>query len=260
MLIVLSPAKTLDFETPVTAPEASEPALLAGAETIAKRMRRLSAARLGALMSISDKLAKENAARFKAWKADHASPDTRPAVFAFRGDVYRGLDVDTMSKAELRRAQKQLRILSGLYGVLRPLDHIRPYRLEMGTRVSIARKPDLYAYWDDRITDELNAAIRAAKASVLVNLASNEYFKAVRPDRLNVPIVTPVFMEKKDGKPRVMAFFAKHARGELARHLIRERVKTLDDVRAYRGSRYRFDAKLSSDDRIVFTRAYKTKT
>ena len=244
MLIVLSPAKTLDFETPVAPPEESVPALLDDAETIVERMRRFSPAKLGTLMSISERLAEENAGRFKSWTKDHAAAPARAAVFAFRGDVYRGLDADSLSKPELRRAQKQLRILSGLYGVLRPLDRIHPYRLEMGTRVTIARRADLYAYWGDRVTDELQTAIRAAKARVLINLASNEYFRAVRPARLDVPVVTPVFMERKDGKPRVMSFFAKRSRGELARHIIVDRVRTLDDLRSYRGSRYRFDTKL----------------
>jgi cytoplasmic iron level regulating protein YaaA (DUF328/UPF0246 family) len=214
MLIVLSPAKSLDLETPPTTKLHTQPDFLDQSAMLIDRMREFSPAEVGRLMDISDALSALNVARYASWTP--APDDARQAVMAFNGDVYAGLDARTLKPAQLDYAQSHVRILSGLYGLLRPLDLIHPHRLEMGTRLSTARGKDLYAFWGDRITDKLNATAEQQGAEVLINLASEEYFKSVRPRQLTMPVITPVFQDWKGGKYKIISFYAKRARGLLA--------------------------------------------
>jgi cytoplasmic iron level regulating protein YaaA (DUF328/UPF0246 family) len=255
MLIVISPAKTLDFESPLPTKKSTQPDLLERSAVLAERMRKLSKAKLAALMGLSDTLAAENVRRYKAWSRPFTPENARPAVFAFRGDVYQGLDADTLSAADLTWAQKRLRILSGLYGVLRPLDLMQPYRLEMGLPVSVGRGKGLYDFWGSTITDVINEALGASGSRVLVNLASKEYFGAIDPSAIDGEIVSPAFKERRDGKLKMISFSAKKARGLMARFIIDERVKKAEDLRGFSVEGYRFDRKGSTDDVPLFTRA-----
>jgi cytoplasmic iron level regulating protein YaaA (DUF328/UPF0246 family) len=216
MLIVLSPAKSLDLESPPTTLRRTTPRFIDHAATLIDTLRPYSPAQVGALMAISDPLAVLNVTRYADWQPDHGQ--ARQAIMSFDGDVYTGLGARTLAPPALDWVQDRVRILSGLYGLLRPLDGMHPYRLEMGTRLPNARGKDLYAFWGERVTEALNADIRAAGADVLVNLASEEYFKSVKPKLLDVPVVSPVFEDWKNGKYKIISFFAKRARGMMARY------------------------------------------
>jgi len=256
MLIVVSPAKTLDYESPLPAGLApTRPDFLADSEELIRGLAALTPAEVASLMSLSDKLAALNVARYQTWHADYDQPEARPALFAFKGDVYTGLEVGRFSLADLERAQSHLRILSGLYGLLRPLDLMLPYRLEMGTGLASTRGKDLYAFWGDRLTEALNAALAEQGDDVLVNLASNEYFRAVNPKKLQGRIITPHFRDEKNGQFKIISFFAKKARGRMAAWLLQNRVATPDDIRAFDVDGYAFNASLSRGDDLVFTRA-----
>ena len=258
MLMLLSPAKRLD-ETPVPrVKRVSEPEFLDDAETIVRALRRYSAARLAKLMNVSDEIARENHQRYRTWERPFEGRSIPPAIFAFRGDVYLGLDAPTLTARDLTWTNSHLRILSGLYGMLRPLDLMHPYRLEMGTRISIARTASLHAYWKPRIIDALRAAHEDAGGRGIVNLASAEYFKAVDHRALGAPVVTPVFKERRDnGRLQSMSFFAKKARGAMARWAIDERIRTPEQLRTYADDRYEFDEEHSTETTWVFTRAYE---
>lgn len=249
MLVVLSPAKKLDMSaTPgITS---TEPDFAREAHELAGVARGLSAADLQKLMGISDNLARLNAERFR----DFGTMDRKPAVLAFAGDTYTGLEAASLDAEELDWAQRHLRILSGLYGLLRPLDAIEPYRLEMGSRLANPRGKSLYDYWGDRISLALNAQAKEVGTGVLVNCASQEYFGAVRPDALALRVVTPVFMEDKPGGPRIVSFFAKQARGAMARFIVQRRLADPDSLIEFDTGGYCHRPDLSQPDRPVFVR------
>ena len=254
MLVTISPAKSLDW-SPVAQP-ATAPARQADAARLARRMRNLGLGELKALMHLSDDLARLNRDRFRAF-ADHPSPEiTKPALFAFAGDTYQGFNAATLAPEGLARAQERLRILSGLYGVLRPLDAIQPYRLEMGSRLKTRRGASLYAYWGREIAKDLRAAAQDAGAAALVNCASQEYFGAVDLAALRLPVVTPQFLEVKDGRPRVVSFFAKRARGAMARFIIDNALTAADDLRAFGTGGYAYAPDISTPESPAFTRPY----
>ncbi|TWU08017.1 peroxide stress protein YaaA [Stieleria varia] len=258
MLIVVSPAKTLDFESRVSVPECTVPRLLDDAAQLADVLKSKSPAQLKRMMSISDKLAEQNHQRFQDWDASaHQSANddgSRPAVMAFKGDVYLGLKADEMTPKQLLHAQDHLRILSGMYGILRPLDRMLPYRLEMGTTLKTKRGKDLYAFWGSRITDELNAQLAATKTPLLLNLASNEYFRSVRAGELNASVVAPVFKDFSNGKYKVLSFFAKKARGTMAAWVIKHKVKTLKKLVSFAEDGYTYDEASSTENAPVFLR------
>ena len=253
MLVVLSPAKKLDWSqgagTAVT-----EPPLRADANALAEVARKLSAAELGALMGISDKLATLNHRRFADFADDPEPEALRPAALAFAGDTYTGLDAPSLDDDALRWGQRHLRILSGLYGVLRPLDGIQPYRLEMGSKLANPGGRDLYAWWGSALAEALNTAAAEAGADVLVNCASQEYFGAVDRDTLALRIITPVFMEERGGAPKVVSFHAKKARGAMARFICEHRVTDPEALKDFDTGGYRFASALSEPDRPVFLR------
>ena len=254
MLIVLSPAKSLDYETPVRLKDASLPDMLDDAAQLVERMRAFGPAQLAELMSISDPLAALNVARFAQWHLPFDAGNARQAVLAFDGDVYGGLDARTLEPAALRWAQSRVRILSGLYGVLRPLDLMQPYRLEMGTRFDTGRGASLYAFWGARLARALEAELDGHRHRVLVNLASDEYFKAVDRSALSVPIVQPVFQEWKGGQWKVISFFAKRARGLITRHVIDRKIDDPRKLCAFDAEGYAFDASASNASTWYFRR------
>ncbi|WP_312735514.1 peroxide stress protein YaaA [Brevundimonas sp.] len=253
MLIVLSPAKRLDFTEADVALPASERRFLEDTTSLAKTAKRQSKADLRRLMGISDDLATLNVARFKAF--DPESLDGVQAAFAFAGDVYEGLKARELNAEALAWAQDHLRILSGLYGLLRPLDRIQPYRLEMGTRLKTRRGASLYDFWGDRLSKQLNADAEGQADPTLVNLASQEYFGAVDAKALKLPVVTPQFREEKNGESRIISFFAKKARGAMARFAIDERVEKADDLKAFDRDGYRFDKAASTEGEWIFIRS-----
>ena len=271
MLILLSPAKTLDFETSLPPIDLSKPALEDQALPLIKRAREISASSLSSLMGISDKLAQLNAERFRAWQPGAGYPVARPAILAFNGDVYEGLAATSLNAQDIAWAQDRLRMLSGLYGVLRPLDALQPYRLEMGTRLSNPRGQDLYHYWGHRVTQSLNQDLSALKGrgepAVTINLASEEYFKVVclsdRPvndqdvtsEGLQGQLVSPVFQDAKgSGDFKIVSFYAKRARGLMARYIVQNRLTKAEDLRGFDLEGYRFDPAVSTIDRPVFRR------
>lgn len=254
MLILLSPAKTLDFEPADRSLDGAKPVLHAEAKKLAAIAKELSQAKVQSLMELSDQLAETAHGYLQGWKAKWDAKGTKPAVLAFRGDVYQGLDADSLTDKQLGKAQQQLRILSGLYGVLQPLDLIQPYRLEMGRKLSNPRGKDLYAWWGDRVTDALNADLSESTDPLVVNLASNEYAGVVNLKQLDATVVTPVFKEKKGDTYRVISFFAKRARGAMARHLVRSRAAGRKAIDAFAEDGYRLNPELSKPDRPVFTR------
>lgn len=252
MLIVLSPAKALDFTAPLAAAPLTTPELADQTSELAKTTRRLTARDLKRLMSLSDNLAKLNRDRFQAF--DPGSDEGLQAAFAFNGDVYAGLKARELDRKSLAWAQDHIRILSGLYGVLRPLDAIQPYRLEMGTRLKTRRGHSLYDFWGPRIARALNEAAQGHKDRTLVNCASAEYFTAVEREALTLPVVACRFLEEKDGEARMISFFAKKARGLLARWAIDHRIDRAADLKAFDSEGYRFVPDESSDDVFTFSR------
>lgn len=255
MFIVLSPAKTLDFESPLPAlPPQTEPRFLDDSERLIRLLRVQDPAAIASLMSISDKLAQLNVERYALWQRDMRDEAARPAVFAFRGDVYGGLDIDSFDKSALRAAQARLRILSGLYGLLRPLDRIRPYRLEMGVALANPAGRDLYHFWDDRITHLLADDMRAAGSRVLVNLASQEYFRAVHEKTLGLPVVSPVFEDEKNGKYKIISFYAKRARGLMAAWMLKHGIDKIDELPGFKVAGYRYCRSASTETVPVFRR------
>ncbi|WP_107850794.1 peroxide stress protein YaaA [Oceanimonas marisflavi] len=254
MLIVVSPAKTLDYDTPPVIADYTQPELLEHSAELIERARKLTPAEIGKLMKISDKLAGLNAARFADWQPEFTPDNAKQALLAFKGDVYTGLDAETLSRDDFAFAQQHLRMLSGLYGVLRPLDLMQPYRLEMGTKLDNARGKDLYAFWGNIITDALNKAMAEQGDNVLVNLASNEYFKAVKPKQLEGQIVTPVFRDCKNGQYKVISFYAKKARGMMARYIIENRLSEVSQLTTFDVDGYYFVESESTATELVFRR------
>ena len=254
MLAIISPAKTLDFESDLPTRKNSAPDFVKDSSELIKTLRKIEPQELSSLMGISDKLAELNYRRYLEWTPKFEPDETRPAVLAFKGDVYVGLDAHTLSERDFTWAQKHLRILSGLHGLLRPLDLIHPYRLEMGTKLCTKRGKNLYEFWGSRVTDALNAALAEQKQPVLVNLASNEYFNVIDPDAVNARIINIHFKEGKDGKYKFLSFYAKKARGLMARYMIDQRVNTIKALRDFDYEGYQFNAGMSNGDDWVFTR------
>ncbi|WP_454055988.1 peroxide stress protein YaaA [Cupriavidus sp. Marseille-Q8015] len=257
MLIVLSPAKSLDYETPAPIKTHTLPRFIERSTALIERLRRLAPQDIASLMDISDKLAVLNATRYADWSPEFSAANSKQAVLAFNGDVYDGLDARTLSTDDLAFTQKHVRILSGLYGVLRPMDWMQPYRLEMGTRLDTAAGKDLYAFWGDDVTKLLNkdlADLRHEGPATLINLASEEYFKVVRPKVLNARVITPVFEDWKGGRYKIISFHAKRARGTMARYAVTHRVTEPARLRRFAEDGYAFDKAASSDDRWVFRR------
>lgn len=254
MLIVLSPAKTLDYDTPPTTAVHSLPDFIGHSAELIAILRQLSPAQIGSLMQISDPLAALNAGRFASWKPKFSAGNAKQAALAFNGDVYEGLDAPSLTARQLEYAQSHVRILSGLYGVLRPLDLMQPYRLEMGTRLANPRGKDLYAFWGDLVTNALNEILAVRKSKVLVNLASEEYFKAVKPKLLNATVITPVFEDWKNGRYKVISFHAKRARGLMARYAAVRRISQAERLKAFDAEGYAFDSEASTGHCWLFRR------
>ena len=255
MLAILSPAKTLDFDSPLTTDQHSAPEFTEESTALIKTLRQLEPSDIGSLMGISDKLAVLNHNRYAHWSAkfDDAS-GARASLLAFKGDVYLGLDAQTLSKRDFTWAQKRLRVLSGLYGLLRPLDRIHPYRLEMGTALRNTAGKDLYEFWGGKVTQALNEALAEQRSKVLINLASNEYYKVVQAQNIDGRIVTINFKEWRRDAYRFVSFSAKKARGLMARYMIDQRAERADDLKAFDVEGYAFNEELSSRDEWIFTR------
>ncbi|MEG2043286.1 MAG: peroxide stress protein YaaA, partial [Hafnia sp.] len=224
MLIIISPAKTLDYESPLATTRFTQPELLDRSAELMEYCRELTPAQIGSLMKISDKLAGLNAARFAEWQPNFTPENARQAILAFKGDVYTGLQAEDFSEQDFDFAQQHLRMLSGLYGLLRPLDLMMPYRLEMGIKLHNAKGNDLYSFWGDLLTEKLNQQLKAQGDNVLINLASDEYFKAVKPAKLDGQLIKPVFLDEKGGKFKVISFYAKKARGLMSRFIIQNQL------------------------------------
>jgi cytoplasmic iron level regulating protein YaaA (DUF328/UPF0246 family) len=260
MLFVLSPAKTLDFESPLPSVETSKAAFLGEAETLIRGLRTLDAEGIARLMELSPALAELNHERYRHWRRRHDSASARPCVLAFAGDVYEGLSAQTLGVDELLWTQRHLRILSGLYGLLRPLDRIRPYRLEMGTRFANERGKDLYAFWGDRLARALSAELNGEEEPVLVNLASVEYFKAVPVKALGHRVIQPVFQEKRADAWKIVSFMAKRARGLMVRYAIDQQIDRSAGLQDFDYEGYRFDPKASDANTWVYRRTAQQGT
>ena len=254
MLFLISPAKSLDFDTPLGAVPHSTPQFLPDAEALIALLREKTPAEVSTLMDLSDTLAALNVARYQAWRPRHTQRNARPAALAFDGDVYGGLQARALDLPSLRWAQRHLRILSGLYGVLRPLDRMQAYRLEMGTALAGPHGDNLYQYWGQRIAEHLNGELAGARSPVVVNLASQEYFKAVDRQALQARVVDCVFEEYKAGQYKIVSFFAKRARGLMARWAIEHRAATPGKLKGFDVEGYAYDAQASQADRLVFRR------
>lgn len=254
MLVLLSPSKTQEFETAPPVRGHTQPVWLGESELIMRELRKLSRPAIGELMEVSEKIAALNYGRYKSFSTPFTPANAKPAAFAFQGDVYDGLEAEKLDKAALAFAQTHLRILSGLYGVLRPLDLIQPYRLEMKIRLKNPRGKDLYAFWGSRITDALAADVKAGKARAVVNCASEEYFKAVKPAALGAALITPQFKEKKGKDYKMVALFAKRARGAMAKYICENQLVNPDDLQGFDADGYRFNPSLSTAGKPVFTR------
>lgn len=254
MLIVLSPAKSLDFETPIKTSKFTRPDFLAQSQTLIDTLRDYTPEDLSELMNISSKLGELNVERFSNWHTPFDSNNARQTIFAFTGDVYTGLDVGSMKAADLDFAQQHLRILSGLYGLLRPLDLMQAYRLEMGTSLPVGQHKNLYEFWGGQITDTLNSELKEQKQAVLINLASNEYYKAIKEKALAADVISPVFRDYKNGQYKIISFYAKKARGMMAAWIIKNRIRDRKDLQAFDSAGYQYSAADSTDSKPVFLR------
>lgn len=254
MLLVISPAKTLDYDTPPATARFTLPQHLDHAQELIGQLRQMSPQQIGELMHLSDKLAALNVARYGSWHPDFTPANAKQALLAFKGDVYTGLAAEDFSEDDFDFAQQHLRMLSGLYGVLRPLDLMQPYRLEMGTRLTNARGANLYDFWGERISGWLNEALAAQGDDILLNLASNEYFSAVKRKALKARIIDTEFKDLKNGQYKIISFYAKKARGLMARYVIRERIRDPEQLKAFDYEGYRYSAEQSGPDSLVFLR------
>lgn len=255
ILTIISPAKKLDYDQVPQPLEHSQPEFLDHASELLQDLKSLSPQEISSLMGLSDKLGALNYERYQAWQRPFSPENAKQALLAFKGDVYQGLDAESMDAEDLAWAQNNLRILSGLYGLLRPLDLMQPYRLEMGTKFANQRGGDLYAFWGDLITRKINQHLEGSKEPVLLNLASNEYFKSVHPEKINAPIITPVFMDKKDDKYKIISFFAKKARGLMSAYIIKNRITDVERIKDFDSAGYSYNAAMSEGNKWVFTRA-----
>jgi|TARA_R110000772_G_scaffold88469_8_gene183838 cytoplasmic iron level regulating protein YaaA (DUF328/UPF0246 family) len=254
MLLVVSPAKNLDYESPVATEKFTQPELLEHSKVLMKKCKTLTPADISSLMGISDKLAGLNAARFGEWATPFTPENARQAILAFNGDVYTGLDAPSFSEKDFAFAQQHLRILSGLYGLLKPLDLMQAYRLEMGKKLDNDRGTNLYQFWGDIITEHLNTALTAQGDNVLINLASNEYFKSVNKKVLKAEIITPAFKDWKNGQYKMISFFAKKARGLMARYIIENQITDVEKLKGFDVAGYQYSSDLSKGNDWVFLR------
>jgi cytoplasmic iron level regulating protein YaaA (DUF328/UPF0246 family) len=254
MLLVISPAKSLDYKTPSVMIDFTVPELLGESEKLVGRLKTFGPKKLSTLMGISVDLGELNFKRFQEWHLPFTPENAKQSIFAFNGDVYQGLDAPSLTKGQLLLAQSRLRILSGLYGVLKPLDLMQPYRLEMGTKLKYYRSKDLYSFWDPLITMKINEAVAESGNNFLVNLASNEYFKSIDKKKLKAEIVTPDFKEFKQGKYVMISFFAKRARGLMSRFILENNISAPADLLAFDAEGYAFNPRLSKPGNPVFTR------
>lgn len=254
MLLVLSPAKTLDFKTPVRTQQLNQPTFLDDAEELINQLKQLEPAEISSLMSISEKLAILNSNRLIDWQRPFTAENSKQALLAFNGNVYEGMAVESLSEADLSWANDHLWILSGLYGLLKPLDLIQPYRLEMGCRFKNLRGKNIYEFWGDKITQKLNQEQANKKTPLLVNLASNEYFKSIKPKLLNGEVITPVFKDWKNDKYKIISFYAKKARGMMAAYIIKNRIESAEQIKDFNVANYRYSAEKSTGKEWVFLR------
>jgi cytoplasmic iron level regulating protein YaaA (DUF328/UPF0246 family) len=275
MLMVVSPAKNLDFDSSLPTQEFTQPSMLSDAKALVKTCKNLAPSDLASLMHISDKLSILNAERFSSFTTPFTPENARQSIFAFNGDVYTGLDAKSLKEEDIQFAQKHLRILSGLYGLLRPLDLMQPYRLEMGTKLANTRGKSLYEYWGNSITQELNKALKDASqqsekqesgetesgetesdgSNILINLASNEYFSSVNKKLLGATIITPHFKDEKNGKYKIISFYAKKARGLMARYIIEQRITCVSELKSFDSAGYQYNDLESTATELVFKRA-----
>ncbi len=259
MLFLISPAKNLNEKDPAPVSDYTQPDLLADAEQLMQEVRRLAPQEIAELMHVSDKIALLNAERNAAWHTPFTPENAKQAVYLFNGDVYEGLDAASLPAGAVAYLQQHLRLLSGLYGLLRPLDLIQPYRLEMGTPFANARGKNLYEFWDDTITNLINQTLKAQNSDTVVNLASQEYFKAVNPAKLNARLITPVFKDAKNGQYKIISFYAKRARGLMVRYAAEHAVKEAEALKNFDYEGYRFNAAASSENEWVFLREEQSK-
>jgi cytoplasmic iron level regulating protein YaaA (DUF328/UPF0246 family) len=252
MKIIISPAKSLDFESKAPTSLHTQPRFLEQSEKLNKKLKTLSKNKLSDLMKISDDLASLNYERNQTWETPFSTENSKPAMYAFTGAVFQGIDVNSLSEEKLPLLQENLRILSGLYGLLKPLDLIQPYRLEMGTRLKVGTKDNLYKFWDDTVAKTLNDEL--ADDELLINLASSEYFKVISKKVLKVPMITPVFKDFKNGQYKIVMTYAKKARGLMVRYIIDNNVKTIEDLKGFNVDKYRFSEEMSDGNDLVFTR------
>ncbi|WP_417786189.1 peroxide stress protein YaaA [Tenacibaculum sp.] len=252
MKIIISPAKSLDFESKATTHVYTQPRFLEQSQKLNKKLKTLSRKKLSELMKISDDLASLNYDRNQDWQPPFSLDNAKQAVFAFTGEVYRGIDANSISEDKIPVLQEKLRILSGLYGLLKPLDLIQPYRLEMGTKLKVGRKENLYKFWDTTLAESLNEELRDGE--LLINLASTEYFKALPKKALKVPMITPVFKDFKNGQYKTIMTFAKKARGLMVRYIIDNNVETLEELKGFDVEGYGFSEEMSTETELVFTR------
>ena len=254
MLIVVSPAKNLDYESPLPTAKNTKPVMLNDSELLMNDLKKLAPQDVSALMSISDKLGTLNYDRFQDWQQPFTKSNARQAVLAFKGDVYVGLDAYNFNDEDFTFAQDHLRILSGLYGVLKPLDLMQAYRLEMGTKFQNVKGKNLYEFWGDKITENLNKQLKKVDSNILINLASNEYFKAVKINKVNADIITPVFKDEKNGKYKIISFYAKKARGRMSAYIIKKKITKIEQIKKYDWDGYTYNKSMSSDKEWVFSR------
>ncbi len=252
MKIVISPAKSLDFETPSPTSLHTQGLFLDKAERLSKVLKKKSAKSISKLMHVSDNLGQLNYERNQAWSLPFNLENAKQAIYAFNGDVFRGLDVMSLPTDKLPQLQDKLRIISGQYGLLKPLDLMQAYRLEMGTKLKVGRKENLYQFWGNEITNALNDELE--NDELFVNLASNEYFKAIKPKELKVPVITPIFKDFKNGQYKTIMTFAKLARGYMVRYIVENNIETIEDLKCFNVEGYGFDVNLSTETELIFTR------
>ena len=255
MLFLISPAKTLDFESSSFTDDFTQASFLDESSMLIDIMRTYTSDDLSSMMKVSEKIANLNVERFQAWQRPFNLQNAKQAIFAFKGDVYTGLAVETMDHAGLEYLQHNLRILSGLYGLLRPMDQIQPYRLEMGTKFANARGANLYDFWGEKITAHVNKDLKASGSDVLVNLASNEYFNAVDKKAVNGRIITPVFKDEKNGQYKIISFYAKKARGLMAAYIMQNKINSVEALSQFDVAGYRFVAAESDAKTLTFKRS-----
>jgi len=254
MIVLLSPAKSLDYESPLLTKRSTQPRFIEQSAELVGQLRKLPVGEVGKLMSISDKLAQLNHDRFASWESEFTAKNSRPAILAFTGDVYQGMALDRWSAGDFATAQKRVRILSGLYGLLRPLDLMQPYRLEMGTKFANKGGKNLYEFWGEILTEMINADLKKSGSEIVVNLASKEYFSAVKPKALAGDLITPVFKDEKNGKYKIISFYAKKARGMMADFIVRENVTEAKALQKFKSAGYQFSKAESDEKTFVFLR------